>query len=110
MTPEQALQTRVIQYLTDSGHLVIRINQGAKGGRNLPARWWSIYREQGKQQVSGISDVVSLAPSGRLFCWELKSHTGRARQAQLDFQYEAERRGATVSIANSLDAVKAVVG
>lgn len=110
MTPEQALQQRVIQYLTDCGHLVLRINQGAKGGRNLPARWWSIYREQGKQQAAGISDVLSLGTDARLYCWELKSETGKARQSQVDFQYEAERRGAVVSIANSLDAVKAVIG
>lgn len=103
MTPEQALQARVIQHLTDRGHLVIRINQGAKGGRNLPARWWSIYTNGGKQHTSGISDLLTF--DGRLWCWELKAGTGTAREAQIEFQREAARRGARVCIPRSLDEI-----
>lgn len=109
MTPEGELQAAVIRALIDALHLVLRVNQGAKGGRNLPARWWSAYFSGGQQQSAGISDVLSLGMDGRLYCWELKTSTGKARQAQLDFQAEARRRGAQVAIVRSVDELRGML-
>ncbi len=103
---ENEFQKSVIQYLVDEGHLVIRINQRAKGGRNYPARWWSAYHNGGRQNISGISDVLSVDMEGRLFCWELKAVLGMAREMQITFQDEARRRGAVVAIVKDFETVR----
>lgn len=109
MTPEGTLQAQIIEALVDAGHLVIRINQGARGGRNYPARWWSAYLNGGRQNVAGISDVLSLGMDGRLYCLELKTATGTAREMQLTFQEEARRRGAVVGVARTVAEVREMV-
>lgn len=103
-TPEGALQTKIIELLTRAGWLVIRINSGGTGNRQA-CRW---YAGEPKARTKGVPDLMALK-DGRVLFLDPKA-TRKPSPGQLEFQREAEMRGAACCFVRTLEEVAEVLG
>ena len=101
-TPEGKLKAALIKEAIARGFIVLAVNQGRKGGRNLPARWFTAYVEHGKQQTSGVTDLI-LFRAGKVWALDPKSKDGKPRESQLLFMREMERQGFETGFITTID-------
>jgi len=103
-SPEALIQAEIIAHLVAAGCLVLRINSGRKG--NIAFVRWFV---QGFTSTEGVSDLLALAPNGRLLAIECKAPGEKAKFEQSRFLFEAEQRGAVAIVATSIEEVKKVM-
>lgn len=98
---EAEIQKRIFEFLVYQGFLVLRVNSGRK--RQIAfVRWQALGFEA---QTTGVSDLLALSPTGKLYAIETKKPGEKARANQSTFLAEAEKRGATPILATSLEDV-----
>lgn len=114
MNPETQLMRRIMLALSQAGCTV---------WRNETGRFWTgrVLHRQGKQVTldqaamipvglcKGSSDVIGIAPDGRLLAVEVKTKRGRATAEQVAFIKAVQSAGGVSCIARSVDEALALV-
>ena len=105
MKPEQALTHQVMTWLALNNILHYRVRNtgtiihrpgGVVFGRD---RYW--------RQQQGCADILAWK-GGKFYAIELKSHTGRLSQAQMEWLKRFEAEGGIAKVARSLDDVESI--
>jgi penicillin-binding protein-related factor A (putative recombinase) len=98
---EKAIENSILSFLKFNGIFAWKVeSQGtydaAKG----------IYRrKQSVHHLRGVSDIIGLLPSGRLFACEVKSEKGRLSEHQKAFLENIKLNGGIAFVARSIDDV-----
>lgn len=86
MTTERVLQRKIIDYLKNSGILVVKVDSSS---------------------TRGFPDLTVILPSGEVHFVELKTRTGRLSIHQQRLHQKMKEQNANVHILRSLDEAKA---
>ena len=101
---ESEIQSEIIQFLMDSGFLVVRVNSFA---RSVGPRFIRSYLIQGFEHLSkGFPDILALRGSSALIV-ECKSKSGSLKPEQKDFRDFAAQYKVKVLTARKVDDVRA---
>lgn len=121
--PETILQTKIIEALTKQGWLVLRVNQGRRGGVVMSRYWlpnlnaeWSVELAQRRwpdgnvltglvnlqnEQKSGYPDLTAFK-DGRCVFLEIKTDSGTPSGSQLMFAEIAKKAGFAHAFVNTV--------
>lgn len=99
---EHDIQTIIMSYLRLKGFKVWRCNSGRGFYEHKGVKRMVTYGER------GMPDLMAISPKygGRLVCIEVKSKTGKATQAQIDWLMNAEMHGAKTIVARDVKEVE----
>lgn len=106
---ENAVKLAIIEYLTRTGWLVLRVNSGAivgerKGKRRFFwfVKWFALGK---KEQVAGVADILAFHPMRPPLAVETKApgRETKTTEAQRDFLAEWAEHGGVWCVASSLD-------
>lgn len=99
---EKAIENMILSFLKIHGLFCWKIeSQGTYDAKK------GIYRRKNSiHRMLGVSDIVGLFPSGRLFAVEVKSATGRLSEHQRRFLDHINASGGVGIVARSIEDVK----
>ncbi len=101
MTEEHRIMNEIRIALSEIGCIVFRINVGK--GRTFDGRYFDT------GVPVGFSDLFGVMPNGRAFFVEVKTKTGRASQAQINFLQAIKNNGAVAGICRSAEEAKKLI-
>lgn len=101
MTEEHKIMNEIRIALSEIGCIVFRVNVGK--GRTFDGRYFDT------GVPVGFSDLFGVMPNGRAFFVEVKTKTGKASQAQINFLQAMKNNGAVAGICRNAEEAKNLI-